>query len=355
MNERGATMVSDQDIAEALESLLREANPNTTLTSLNGVVQQLESKLGLVLTHKVDFIRNQIQLLLRPQPTPPPPPQHHHLHHHLHPHPSKDHFALQQNPNFHAASSQLPPNFALQRPDEFGFRPPQPQVVSKTEAFVTDVATPATAAPDAPAEAPKESVKTGKKRRGGPGGLNKLCGVSPELQAIVGQPEMPRTEIVKQLWAYIRKNNLQDPSNKRKIICNDELRLVFETDCTDMFKMNKLLAKHIIPLEPTKQVGQNSKKLKVNVESGTETTESVPVVIISEALATFFGTDGREMLQSEVLRHVWEYIKVNQLEDPLNAMVIQCDAKLQELFGCQSISALGISEMLARHHLFKRS
>lgn len=56
---------------------------------------------------------------------------------------------------------------------------------------------------------------------------------------------------MKQLWAYIRKNNLQDPSNKRKIICNDELRLVFETDCTDMFKMNKLLAKHIIPLEPT--------------------------------------------------------------------------------------------------------
>lgn len=55
---------------------------------------------------------------------------------------------------------------------------------------------------------------------------------------------------MKQLWAYIRKNNLQDPSNKRKIICNDELRLVFETDCTDMFKMNKLLAKHIITLEP---------------------------------------------------------------------------------------------------------
>jgi upstream activation factor subunit UAF30 len=56
---------------------------------------------------------------------------------------------------------------------------------------------------------------------------------------------------VKQLWAYIKKNNLQDPSNKRKIICNDELRVVFETDCTDMFKMNKLLAKHIIALEPT--------------------------------------------------------------------------------------------------------
>lgn len=58
-------------------------------------------------------------------------------------------------------------------------------------------------------------------------------------------------QIVKQLWAYIKKNNLQDPGNKRKIICDDALRVVFETDCTDMFKMNKLLAKHIIRLEPT--------------------------------------------------------------------------------------------------------
>uniref|UniRef100_A0A5B7BMD2 Upstream activation factor subunit UAF30 n=1 Tax=Davidia involucrata TaxID=16924 RepID=A0A5B7BMD2_DAVIN len=359
MNERGATMVSDQDIAAALESLLREANPNTTFTSLSGVVQQLESKLGLDLTHKVDFIRSQIQLLLRsqsphlPQPQQPPPPQpHQHLHHH-----SKDHFALHQNPNFHVAPSQLPLNFALHRTDEVGFRPPQPPPVTKTEAFVADVATPATATPAAPAEASKdkESAQTGKKRRGGPGGLNKLCGVSPQLQAIVGQPTLPRTEIVKQLWAYIRKNNLQDPSNKRKIICNDELRLVFETDCTDMFKMNKLLAKHIISLEPTKQVGQNSKKLKVGTVSGTESTESGPIVIISEALANFFGTGGREMLQSEVLRHVWEYIKVNQLEDPLNSMVIHCDSKLQQLFGCESISALGISEILSRHHLFKRS
>ncbi|KAL7249188.1 hypothetical protein ACSBR1_011357 [Camellia fascicularis] len=81
-----------------------------------------------------------------------------------------------------------------------------------------------------------------------------------------------------------------------------------------MFKMNKLLAKHVITLEPTKLVGQNSKKPKVEVESETKNAESEPAVIISEALANFFGTSGREMIQSEVLRHLWEYIKVNQLE-----------------------------------------
>ncbi|XAR56754.1 hypothetical protein NMG60_11037341 [Bertholletia excelsa] len=360
MSEKGATMVSDQDIAKALESLLRETNYSFTLTTLNGVIQQLESKLGLDLSHKVDFIHSQIQLFFRSHRPPPPPPQQQppQLHHQLHQPSPKDHFVLHQNPNFQAASSQLPPNFALQQhATEIGFRPPQPPPALKTESIITDAANSATATAVAtPAESPKESSQTGKKRRGGPGGLNKLCGVSPELQAIVGQPELTRTEIVKQLWAYIRKNNLQDPSNKRKIICNDELRLVFETDCTDMFKMNKLLAKHIIPLEPSKSAGQNSKKAKVESESGTEkSVESGPIVRISDVLANFFGIGGREMPQSEVLGRVWAYIKANQLEDPMNPMMIVCDTKLQELFGCTGISALGIPEMLARHHLFKRS
>lgn len=58
-----------------------------------------------------------------------------------------------------------------------------------------------------------------------------------------------------------------------------------------------------------------AKKAKVEVEPTTESTEVGPSpVIISEALAKFLGTGEREMLQSEVLRRVWEYIKVNSLE-----------------------------------------
>jgi len=50
------------------------------------------------------------------------------------------------------------------------------------------------------------------------------------------------------------------------------------------------------------------------VDSGKRTAEPTPSVIISDALANFFGITEREMLQSEVLRRIWEYIKVNQLE-----------------------------------------
>lgn len=56
------------------------------------------------------------------------------------------------------------------------------------------------------------------------------------------------------------------------------------------------------------------KKRKVDVESATKAPESSPSVIVSEALANFFGAGGREMLQTEVLRRIWEYIKVNNLE-----------------------------------------
>lgn len=342
--------VTEEEICSAIHSLFTETNPRTrTFTTLNQVVSELQSKLGgYDLTHKIDFITEQINLLFAASAQQQ---QQQHVHHHQQlqqpPPPQqqlisferKDHFALHQNPNSHSV------------PVSSGFRN---NVVVSSAAVASDGSV-AHASHVSANVLPKESAQPKPKRRGGPGGLNKLCGVSPELQVIVGQPAMPRTEIVKQLWAYIKKNNLQDPSNKRKIICNDELRVVFETDCTDMFKMNKLLAKHIIALEPTKKPAP--KKQKVEVEVGTRSAEPAPTpsVIISDSLANFFGVTGREMLQTEVLRRIWEYIKVNQLEDPVNPMAIMCDAKLQEIFGCESISALGIPEVLGRHHIFRRS
>ncbi|XWS18128.1 hypothetical protein CRYUN_Cryun32bG0015400 [Craigia yunnanensis] len=363
-------MGSDQEIARGVETLLRQSDPNA-ITTLNGVVQQLEAKLGLDLSHKAGFIRDQINLLLRPSQThtQPPPEGHFTLQHHpqfpSHHHQQfPSHFALQHHSQFPSHDlnfRQHPPQPHPQPPAPLTAQPPpqvQPQLqqqqqlqpaVTKAEVFSQNAATVSTT------EVPKESAPVGAKRRGGPGGLNKVCSVSPALQAIVGEPALPRTEIVKQLWAYIRKNSLQDPSNKRKIICDDALRLVFETDCTDMFKMNKLLAKHITPLEPSKESSQ-TKRVKVNVEPTTESVEPSPnPVIISEALAKFLGTGGREMLAAEAERRVWQYIKVNHLEDPLNSMVVLCDANLRELLGCESISVMGICDTLLHHHLFKHS
>lgn len=53
------------------------------------------------------------------------------------------------------------------------------------------------------------------------------------------------------MWAYIHENKLQDPSNKRKILCDEKLQELFGVESIDMFQMNKDLAKHIWPLGST--------------------------------------------------------------------------------------------------------
>ena len=57
---------------------------------------------------------------------------------------------------------------------------------------------------------------------------------------------MPRSEVVKKLWAYIKKNNLQDPQNKRNINADANLKKVFDGKATvNMFEMTKLVSKHL--------------------------------------------------------------------------------------------------------------
>ena len=68
---------------------------------------------------------------------------------------------------------------------------------------------------------------------------------SKELAAVVGSEPLPRPQVVKKVWDYIKKNNLQNPSNKREIKADDKLRKVFGKDKVTMFEMNKHLASHL--------------------------------------------------------------------------------------------------------------
>ena len=66
------------------------------------------------------------------------------------------------------------------------------------------------------------------------------------LSEVVGSKAIPRTEVTKKLWAYIKKNGLQDPKNKRMINSDDTLKAVFGGKKTvNMFEMTKLVSKHV--------------------------------------------------------------------------------------------------------------
>ncbi len=74
----------------------------------------------------------------------------------------------------------------------------------------------------------------------------KPMNVSPDLAAVVGQGPMPRPEVVKKLWVYIKKNKLQDEKNKRNINGDENLIKVFGGKKTvNMFEMTKLVSKHL--------------------------------------------------------------------------------------------------------------
>jgi len=66
------------------------------------------------------------------------------------------------------------------------------------------------------------------------------------LAEVVGKGPMPRTEVVKQLWVYIKKHDLQNPANKRNILADDKLKPVFggKSEVT-MFEMTKLVSAHL--------------------------------------------------------------------------------------------------------------
>ena len=70
--------------------------------------------------------------------------------------------------------------------------------------------------------------------------------ISDELAEVVGKGPMPRSEVVKKLWVYIKKNNLQDEKIKRNINADDNLKKVFDGKKTvSMFEMTKLVSKHL--------------------------------------------------------------------------------------------------------------
>lgn len=68
---------------------------------------------------------------------------------------------------------------------------------------------------------------------------------SATLAAVVGAKPLPRTEVTKKLWEYIKKNNLQDPANRRNINADEKLRPIFGKDQVSMFEMTKLVSTHL--------------------------------------------------------------------------------------------------------------
>ena len=92
-------------------------------------------------------------------------------------------------------------------------------------------------------KAAKKSTKKSAKPRGG---IAMMVSPSAALAAVVGAAQLTRAELTKKIWAYIKKNGLQDSKNRRNINADDKLKAVFGGKGTvNMFEMTKLVNKHV--------------------------------------------------------------------------------------------------------------
>ena len=99
----------------------------------------------------------------------------------------------------------------------------------------------ATAAKKSPASKKAPAAKSA----GAPTGFNKPLTPSAELAAVIGSEAIPRTEVTKKIWEYIKANSLQDAANKRNINADAKLKPIFGKDQVTMFEMTKLLSAHL--------------------------------------------------------------------------------------------------------------
>jgi upstream activation factor subunit UAF30 len=129
--------------------------------------------------------------------------------------------------------------------------PKKPDVAKSTPA--KDASSTAAKSTSAKKASPPEGASAKKTASAGKGAsgkkvnpaLMKPLQPSKELAVVVGSDPLPRPEVVSKVWDYIKKNNLQNPSNKREINADDKLRAVFGKDSVTMFEMNKHLAQHL--------------------------------------------------------------------------------------------------------------
>lgn len=93
--------------------------------------------------------------------------------------------------------------------------------------------------------AEKKVKAIGKKAEGARGGITAPVTPSADLAEIVGSKDLPRSEVVSKVWAYIKKHDLQDAKDRRQINGDDKLAKIFGKKSVSMFEMNKHLARHL--------------------------------------------------------------------------------------------------------------
>lgn len=315
-------MVSDEEIVERLREILSQADLN--VTTIKTVRKQLESEYGVDLSERKALLRQEVENYLKSAHAPG---------------------------NNEGVENGEGPEKKKRKP-----RRTKAEIELEKEGKTQGKGKKAKDGEEKGKGKGRKPKKERKKRKthnddGTPvaNGLNKICLLSDTLTDFLGERELPRTQVVKSMWDYIKKNNLQDQTNKRKIICDDTLRKIFGVDDTDMFQMNKLLSKHISPKPgPNGELPEKKAPRDPNAKRQSTFSRLLP---ISPELSEFFGDHETHMKRSDIVKKMWRYIKEHNLQDPNAKKNIICDDKLKTLLGIDEFVGFTITKLVSPHIL----
>lgn len=226
--------------------------------------------------------------------------------------------------------------------------------------------------------------------------------LSTELSEFLGLQFAPRTEVTKLIWAYIRENDLQNPKDKREILCDDRLESLFKKKKINMFKMTKRLCSHMKSVEelqegktpkaatkakkstdqkqktdpasaksavkrkassdskkqskgadpPSAKKVKKIKKEKAEGEGKADSSAgSGSLCALSPSLAALVGRS--EETRFQVTKLIWKHIKENNLQKDSDKRQIVCDEKMKLVFGVDQVHMFTMNKLLASHFLPK--
>ena len=240
----------------------------------------------------------------------------------------------------------------------------------------------------------------------GGGGFAAPVRLSEELSAFLGDETLPRTEVTKRVWKYIKEHNLQDPADKRQVLCDARMKAVLGIDKVHMFTMTKLLSKHMFKesevnygggeelmrqakriksrgaVKEEKPVGSvHMKRQLKKLEDGRNKVRAEKVVAmqhkkkekkkakkkanpamprtpnpnnpfmkplrLSPELAELMGETA--LARPEVVKRMWVRIRERGLQNEADKREILCDNAMRAAFGVDKMTMFSMNKYLAKH------
>ena len=220
------------------------------------------------------------------------------------------------------------------------------------------------------------------------GGFAALVTLSVELAEFTGETMLGRTEVTKRIWAYIKENELQNPKDRREILCDEKLSKVLKCKKINMMKMTAVLSKQMFSAKDlqegrdddssddegaeadaahqkkkakaaekkravvskenaaAKKKSKSSSKVKKEGGGGKKTGFNVPL-LLSPKLAALMGTPA--MGRSEIVKQLWVHIRQHELQNPHDKREILLDAPLKAVFGVESMTMFSMNKLLVPH------